>query len=494
MNTRLPMVAGLALVAAFACLAPGADAAPGASSPNIVLMMSDDQGWGETGYNGHPHLKTPVLDEMARGGLRLDRFYAASPVCTPTRASVMTGRHANRCGAFVFHYTIRPAEVTLAEIMHSAGYRTAHFGKWHIGAIKKDSPLSPVNKGFDHFIGHDNFFEMDPPLSINGEEPVVFQGEGSEVLVDEALKFVRAASNEGKPFFVVIWFGSPHNPYSGLEQDMALYHDLGSPIDARFAEITAMDRAIGKFRKGLDEIHARDNTLLWFNSDNGANKGSIPQEQMQHLFNGGLRDWKGGELYEGSLLVPGVIEWPAVIKTPRSSSLPIVTSDILPTVIDLIGVKHPKPKRPLDGESLKRLIVDGTMTERASPIGFWFYDTAGEKQNGDWLPRQELNRMITKIEPMFPGHVVPDVSYFHNYKHPHQKQKFTGRAAWTDSRYKLYVTGGGDKLELYDLQQDRGETKDIAKQHPQIVTRMKSELDRWQRSVERSLTGADYSQ
>ncbi|MHC4285369.1 MAG: sulfatase-like hydrolase/transferase, partial [Planctomycetota bacterium] len=126
--------------------------------PNIVLIMSDDQGWGETSYNGHPHLKTPVLDEMASSGLRLDRFYAASPVCSPTRASCMTGRHANRSGAFGAGWSTRPEEVTIAQILKDAGYRTAHYGKWHIGAVKKGSPVSPNNMGFDESFSHDNFF------------------------------------------------------------------------------------------------------------------------------------------------------------------------------------------------------------------------------------------------------------------------------------------------------------------------------------------------
>ena len=114
--------------------------AAASARPNIVLMMADDQGWGETGYNGHPHVQTPVLDEMSRTALRLDRFYAASPVCSPTRASVMTGRHANRSGAFAPNWSTRPEEITLAQILKQAGYRTGHFGKWHLGAVKQDSP------------------------------------------------------------------------------------------------------------------------------------------------------------------------------------------------------------------------------------------------------------------------------------------------------------------------------------------------------------------
>ena len=192
----------LLILLALSCLTVSA------AAPNVVLMMSDDQGWGETGYNGHPHLKTPVLDEMAATGLRLDRFYAASPVCTPTRASCMTGRHANRSGAFGAGWSIRPEEVTVAQILQKGGYRTAHYGKWHVGAVKKGSPLSPRALGFDENWSHDNFYEMDSELSRNGNPPESFTGDSSEVIVDEALIFAKKVVEEKKPFFIVLWFSN----------------------------------------------------------------------------------------------------------------------------------------------------------------------------------------------------------------------------------------------------------------------------------------------
>jgi arylsulfatase A-like enzyme len=459
--------------------------------PNVVLMMADDQGWGETGYNGHPHLETPVLDKMARAGLRLDRFYAASPVCSPTRASVMTGRHANRSGAFSPNWSTRPEEITLAHILQQAGYRTAHFGKWHLGPVKKESPLNPHRMGFDEYLSHDNFFEMDPPLSRNGAPPEIVRGEGSELIVDEAVKFARKVRAENAPFFIVVHFGSPHSPYSGKPDDVARYAHIGAPLGDRFAEIAAMDRAIGVFRESLRELNVRDNTLLWYNSDNGMTWEGVPAEQRKDQFNGGWRG-KKGEIYEGGVLVPGIIEWPAVIRTPRVSSVRCVTSDIMPTVLDLIGVKHPAPERPLDGISLKALIVDGSLKERPSPIGFWKYPAQDESRNERWLS-EELSRGTT------PTTRNPAIE-FRNYKHPVAKtQDFGGEAAWTDNRYKI-VTGesrrGGrasPRTELYDLLNDPKETTDIAAQHPHVVRRMTAELHAWQRSVERSLSGADYT-
>ena len=136
--------------------------------PNIVLLLGDDHGWDEVGYNGHPFVKTPVLDEMASVGLRFDRFYSAHSSCSPTRGSLMTGRHPNRYGTFQPGFSFRPKEISIAQMLKAAGYGTAHFGKWHLGPVKKDSPTSPGAMGFDEWLSHDNFFEMNPVLSRNG--------------------------------------------------------------------------------------------------------------------------------------------------------------------------------------------------------------------------------------------------------------------------------------------------------------------------------------
>lgn len=150
--------------------------------PNIVLMMGDDHGWEETGYHGHPHVKTPVLDEMAAQGLRLDRFYAAHPSCSPTRGSFLTGRHPNRYGTFAPGWSIRPEEITIAHVLREAGYRCGHFGKWHVGAVKAESPVNPGAMGFHEWVSHDNFFELNPSLSRNGGTPETFPGESSDIV------------------------------------------------------------------------------------------------------------------------------------------------------------------------------------------------------------------------------------------------------------------------------------------------------------------------
>jgi arylsulfatase A-like enzyme len=478
-------------LAAWLCGAAAVSAADVPTArPNIVLVMSDDQGWGDTGYHGHPALRTPVLDEMARSGLRLERFYAASPVCSPTRASVMTGRHANRSGAFVPNWSTRPEEITIAQILKQAGYRTGHFGKWHLGPVKEASPLNPRRMGFDEYLSHDNFFEMNPPLSRNGAPPAIVQGEGSAVVVEAAAEFTRKAVADGRPFFVAIHFGSPHDPHSGTPEDVAPYAYVSAEMSRRFAEIAAMDRAIGTYRALLTSLGVRERTILWFNSDNGISWENMPEDQRRYLYNGPWRGTKG-TLYEGGLRVPAIIEWPDVIRSPRRSDVPVVTSDILPTLLDVLGLNHPDPKRPLDGISVKRLIVDGTMTERPAPIGFWKYPSEGEKVNARWLP-EDVSRGTT------PTTRNPAV-LFENFQHPVAGTgDFGGEAAWTDNRYKLLVFPAspdhpGGVRELYDLAVDPGETRNLAPSFPDIVARMTAQLHDWQRSVERSLSGADYS-
>jgi arylsulfatase A-like enzyme len=490
----------IALAFAFSLNADAAD------RPNIILMMADDQGWGEVGYNGHPHVLTPTLDNMAATGLRLDRFYAGAPVCSPTRASFMTGRHPNRSGVFAPNYAVRPQEITIARILRDNGYRTAHFGKWHLGPVKKGAPNNPRAMGFEEYLSHDNFYELDPPLSRNGATPQIVKGEGSFIAVDEGVKFIEKVKGGDDPFFIVLWFGSPHLPYRGVEEDLKKYTHIDSKtMRNRYAEITAMDRAIGKLRNYLKAEGLADNTFLWFTSDNGD-----PVKTETGSYKGDLRE-KKGSLYEGGIRVPTVIEWPAVIKRHRVSDIPAVTSDILPTVLDIVGLEHPDPARPLDGISLKPLIAGKAMNRRPSPIGFWKYPGNAETKNGPYLdPASQLGTTPTFDNNLHgPEHrfeagpitgTLPNVRNpaieFRNWKHPVAKTKdFGGTAAWTDNRYKLVVTEGmrgGPVDELYDIPADPFEQNDLAKTRPEVVKRMRQQLDAWRASVEQSLSGADY--
>lgn len=478
-----------------------------AAPPNIILMMGDDHGWEETGYNGHPHVKTPVLDEMAAKGLKFERFYAAHPSCSPTRASFLTGRHPNRMGTFAPGWSFRPEEVTVAHLLGKAGYHCVHLGKWHVGAVKKASPVSPLAMGFHENLSHDNFFELNPSFSRNGGPPEIFQGESSEILVREAIAAIGRARQAGKPFFQIIWFGSPHEPYSGLPEDLSLYDDLpakytkkvkltsnetggpttrpqGEVLRERYAEITAMDRAIGTLRRHLATEGLRDNTLLFYCGDNGTS----PESALGHPHRGAKATF-----YEGGTLVPGLIEWPARLPQPRSTRVRASTSDLLPTLAALAG--QPLPKRPLDGIDLTP-VLDGRLDVRPTALAFWEYDgrqLAARKAEPYLAP--ELQEGTTPLVKKMGGKATRD---FTNYRQPTiTEADHHGSRSIIEGDLKLIVQEaktGKEKIELYDLQADPAETVNLAAKLPARVTDLRAQLRAWQDSVLHSLTGADYGE
>ena len=296
------IIAGLAFLGAVAAVwAAGA-------RPHIVLVMADDMGWGETSYNRHPVLKTPNLDAMAAAGLRFDRFYAGAPNCSPTRATVLTGRSNDRTGVENHGYALRRQEKTLPRALRDAGYVTGHFGKWHLNGYRgPGAPILPGDThapgafGFDEWLSVTNFFDRDPLLSRQGKFEE-FKGDSSEIVVGEALKFLERHRGGGKPMFTVIWFGSPHAPMVASDADKAAFGALEANSANHYGELVAMDRSIGALRKGLRDLGIADNTLLWFNSDNGG----LPEIKPDTV--GGLR-------------VPGIVEWPAMIKTRGSRAI-----------------------------------------------------------------------------------------------------------------------------------------------------------------------------
>jgi arylsulfatase A-like enzyme len=446
--------------------------------PNIILVMADDQGWGDTAYNGHPALKTPTLDEMAASGLRFDRFYAAAPVCSPSRGSVLTGRHPNRFGCFTWGCTLRPQEVTVAEALAEAGYRTGHFGKWHVGSARADSPVSPGNSGFDEWFSAPNFYDLDPWMSHNGQA-VKTEGEGSMVTVNAAVTFIRAAVREKQPFLAVVWFGSPHNPHEALEEDLSRYRDQPEELRPFLAEITAMDRAMGHLRRELRELGIGEDTLLWYTSDNGA----IPEGST-----GGLAGGKG-DLWEGGIRVPGIIEWPSRIPEPRSTDIPAGTVDVFPTLLEIADVTISRAS-PLDGISLLPL-VDGQMSSRPTPLGFWVYPAKGQVVRSDELleelaEEQRTGRRVpAETRPPFDTGQMTEVD---------ADDPLPGHAAWIDGDYKLHriPDDEGFRLSLFNLAIDAEEQHDAVEQEASRAVAMQDQLEAWQKSVAQSLNGEDY--
>ncbi len=473
MNYRLAFVLG-----ALSLLTPGGQAQ---EPPNIVLVMADDQGWGDMAYNGHPRLKTPNFDKLAREGVRFDHFYAQAPVCSPTRGSVLTGRHPNRFGCFQWGHPLRPQETTFLQLLRSVGYRTGHFGKWHLGSMQKAGLSNPGAAGFDTWTSSPNFFDLDPILSVQGKA-TQFKGDSSDVTAEIALKFIRDCHVKKERFAAVVWFGSPHNPHEALEADRKPYADLGPGVQNFYGEITAMDRAFGKIREELRQLGLSDNTILWYCSDNGA---------LPKIGSAGGRRGRKASLYEGGVLVPALLEWPAKIPAPRVVATPCVTSDIFPTLLELAGVKA-KDDRPLDGISLLPLLT-GKAAERSNGIGFWNHPSGGvgvpaKKWMDELYAEQQQGR-----EPSDPARLFANAG---SLVKQYPLDQFPGHSAWVDGGWKLHriqdPKGNKLTLELYHLTKDPNETTDLLKQEGERVGRMQRDLEVWLQSVVRSLNGEDY--
>jgi len=455
--------------------------AAASESPNMILIMADDMGWGDPGYNGNKIIKTPHLDQMSREGIRFNRFYAASSVCSPTRGACLTGRHPYRYGVYsanVGH--LKADEISLAEILRDRGYATGHFGKWHLGTLSKEySGKGPRRRPAENYStpGMNGFTEWfstefavatwDPydPANSHLKRGIRFDtralywhndrnveealtGDDSRIIMDKTLPFIENAVAQDKPFFAVVWFHAPHAPVVGGPEYRAMYAEHDEDAQHYYACITALDEQVGRLRARLKELGADQNTMIWFCSDNGPEGNPAPTRR--HRGSAGPYRGRKRSLYEGGIRVPGLLVWPEKVKEPRAIDIPCVTSDYLPTVLDVVGISMPTD-RPYDGISLLP-IIGGTVTERPDPIGF----------------------------------------------------QFGPQAAMSASRYKL-VHNTGDKRhrsdngnvpfaewELYDLQEDPGETTNVIDQYPEIARRLRSQLEEWQASCRTSDAGGDY--
>lgn len=446
--------------------------------PNIILCMADDQGWGDMGYRGHPHLQTPHFDAMASEAVRFDRFYAAAPVCSPTRGSVMTGRHPNRFACFTWGRTLRPQEITIAERLKEAGYVTGHFGKWHLGSVRTGSPVNPGNSGFDEWFSAPNFFDNDAILSREGIA-VKNKGESSILTMDAALEFIEKHEKGDKPYFAVIWFGSPHLPHQAAMEDRAIYQDLSPELQKFYGEITGMDRAMGKLRSKLKSLESYENTILWYCSDNGG----LPE--------GGSTGGRGhkGQIYEGGLRVPAILQWPAQFQNPQVARVPANTSDILPTIMDMLGIED-LSDRPMDGISLLP-ILNGESEQRDQAMGFWSYPADGIRTpSAQWM--SEL------YEAQKQGNMVGDSTRLRTedikiVSYP--SDSLPGHSAWLDWPWKLHRIQdktGTVAWELYHLEQDSMEAINLILQEADLAASLGSKLEQWQHSVLNSMNGGDY--
>ncbi|MCT4644626.1 MAG: sulfatase-like hydrolase/transferase [Carboxylicivirga sp.] len=374
--------------------------------PNVVLIMADDLGWGDVGFNGNKIIKTPYLDQMAKDGIQFNRFYSASAVCSPTRASVLTGRNPYRTGVFFANEGIlREEEVTLPELLAEQGYETGHFGKWHLGTLtctEKDANRGkpgnmkeynpPGKHGYNEaFVTESKVPTWDPMKmpkdkkkqkgngwksieqgeafahfgthywDINGNKVADnLNGDDSRVIMDRVLPFINKSVEQEKPFLAVIWFHTPHKPCVAGPGYRAMYKGHDPQFQNYAGCITAMDEQVGRLRTYLKKLGCDKNTMIWFCSDNGPENGVGET--------GGFKNRKRS-LYEGGVRVPGIMVWPKVVKSHVVTNYPAVTSDYLPTIVDVLGINKEKVPYALDGKSLLPLIK-GEESQRKEPIVF----------------------------------------------------------------------------------------------------------------------------
>jgi len=447
--------------------------------PNIILIMTDDQGWNDVGFNGNTEIKTPYLDALASEGIIFNRFYSASAVCSPTRASVLTGRNPLRMNIpYANSGHLKEQEITVPEILKAEGYATGHFGKWHLGTLSKtildanrggrekfiDDYSVPSQHGFDvSFCTESKVPTFDPmvyPSSFHEgasmrygwkavskhdsiksygtaywnetdqKETANLNGDNSRIIMDRVLPFIEQSHQSNQPFFTSIWLHTPHLPVVSDSIHRGYYSDLDLAKQLYYGTITAMDEQIGRLWNKLAEAGIQNETLIFFCSDNGPENGTP----------GSAGDFRARKrsLYEGGVRVPAFVVWKNHFEGGKRIQFPTVTSDYLPTILDILNVDYPDD-RPIDGLSILD-VLEGRKKDRAKPIGFI---------------------------------CAPQIS-------------------WMTHQYKLIADENLEHYELYDLLNDQSERENIIETFPDVADRLKSDLKEWLNSVNNSKQELDY--
>jgi arylsulfatase A-like enzyme len=433
---------------------------PASQPPNVLLILCDDMGWRDLSCFGNTRIATPGVDRLAAEGMKLSRFYAACPVCTPTRISIVTGKYPLR---YDVHLAFRdlgeflPVDTTLPKLLKTAGYRTAHLGKWHLGGVRlkdcamRDRVPGPREHGFDHYLtqieeqplrgdmikqktlyrkGGTCLLRDDRRVS---EDDPYFAMHFTDILGAEAIRVIRQARDDRRPFFVNLWFMDPHTPYEPApEPHWSQTAALGITEDQhRFRSMVArMDDQVGRILTALDELKLAENTLVLFSSDNGG------------AYEANIGDLKGGktDLHEGGIRVPFLARWPGRIPAGTESTALAVSTDILPTCCAAAGVALPDGER-FDGRNLLPLLT-GTTPALDRGTVFWQID---------FMP------VMQRHEP---------------------KPKPYATAAARRGRWKL-LAFDETPVELFDVEADPREQINRITDEPEVVESLRRELADW---------------
>ena len=447
MNPRLTVrtiaSALVTLLAAFAATIHAADKQP-AAKPNIVFLLIDDLGFADCGFNGGKDIRTPNIDRLAREGAILDSLYV-QPVCSPTRAALMTGRYATHTGVYTI---VRPhatwglplAERTLANALKDAGYATTATGKWHLGEF--EPAYLPMARGFDHHYGH-YFGMIDYNTHMRGKDLDWYrdgkllkeEGYSTHLIAREACRVI-AEKEKGKPLFLYVPFNGVHSPHQVPDEYLKPYGELKGARQKLAGMLAAVDEAIGQIVGALEKSGQRENTLIIFSSDNG---GPKPGDNTP------LHGFKGS-IWEGGVRACGFVNWPGKIASGIHIKEPMHTIDWYPTLVKLAGGSL-EQKTPLDGRDVWPMLTQGVPSPHDAILSVQSPTTAAVRM-GDWkLLMNASNRDSEEADESAPK----------------KRGKATGAAK-------------GESFELYNLATDIGETTNLAAKEPARVATMRAKL------------------
>lgn len=452
----------LAVVLALGILGPSAVRGVEPGRPNVIVILADDLGAGDLGCYGHPRFRTPHLDRMATEGVRLTQFNTPSPFCAPTRAALLTGRYPFRCGL-----TANPApdggptadavalpagEVTLAELLKQAGYATGMVGKWHLG--HKEPASLPTRRGFDEYLGVLYSNDMRPVQLVDGEKPVEYplvQATLTGRYTERALSFVER--HKDRPFFLYLAHAMPHKPLACSE---LFYKKSGAGL---YGDVLAeLDDGVGRVLAKIKDLGLDERTLVIFTSDNGPWYGGST---------GGLRGMKGTS-WEGGYRVPCIVRWPGRLPTGAVRNDLAVTMDLFATALAAAGVEPPTA-RTIDGKDLLP-VLNGTAKSPHQVVFGHQGPRLATVRDGRWklhmLPardRKDSTPTGRWVDPRGPDGVTILAPY-----EQHQPADYPGLRTGDETR----------ALSLFDLAADPGEQRDVAREHPEVVARLKSHHDR----------------
>jgi len=421
--------------------------------PNFIFILCDDLGWGDLGCYGHPRIKTPNLDRLARQGTLFTQFYVNSAVCSPSRTAFMTGQYPARHrihGHLARHDQnaergmpdwLDATVPTVTGVLRKAGYATAHFGKWHLGS--GEGAPDPGAYGIDD---HRTCNANGPGYEGLQSDPY-FRAKSTGLFVDETLRFIEA--NKDKPFFVNLWTLVPHATLHPTEEDMKPYRNLApggklpykGALQIYYGTVTALDRDIGRLLGRLDELGLADNTVVLFSSDNGPEDIHIRNAVHSGVGSPGPFRGRKRSLYEGGVRMPFIVRWPKHVPAGRVETESVLTAvDFLPTVCRLAGAAAPEG-HDLDGEDTADILL-GTSRPRARPIFWqWRFPVAG-----------------------YTIHKCPML-------------------AVREGKWKLLMNPNRSRVELYDIPRDPSEVNNLAAAHPDVVERLSKELLAWQKTL-----------